>query len=64
MEENEMDGMNYLTVAYLGMIVGIAVWTWTVVTRSKSIEARLEAVEASVGVSPSEADSVAKKVDA
>lgn len=59
-----MDGMNYLTVAYLGMIVGIAVWTWTVVTRSKSIEARLEAVEASVGVSPSEADSVAKKVDA
>lgn len=64
MEENEMDGMNYLTVAYLGMIVGIAVWTWTVVTRSKSIEARLEAVEASVGVSPSEADSVAKEVDA
>lgn len=59
-----MDGMNYLTVAYLGMIVGIAVWTWTVVTRSKSIEARLEAVEASVGVSPSEADSVAKEVDA
>ena len=64
MEESEMDGMNYLTVAYLGMIVGIAVWTWTVVTRSKSIEARLEAVEASVGVSPSEADSVAKEVDA
>ena len=46
------------------MIVGIAVWTWTVVTRSKSIEARLEAVEASVGVSASEADSVAKEVDA
>ena len=64
MEENEMDGMNYLTVAYLGMIVGIAVWTWTVVTRSKSIEARLEAVEASVGVSASEADLVAKEVDA
>jgi len=64
MEGNEMDGMNYLTVAYLGMIVGIAVWTWTVVTRSKSIEARLEAVEASVGVSASEADSVAKEVDA
>ena len=59
-----MDGMNYLTVAYSGMIVGIAVWTWTVVTRSKSIEARLEAVEASVGVSASEADSVAKEVDA
>ena len=59
-----MDGMNYLTIAYLGMIVGIAVWTWTVVTRSKSIEARLEAVEASVDVSASEADSVAKEVDA
>ena len=59
-----MDGMNYLTVAYLGMIVGIAVWTWTVVTRSKSIEARLVAVEASVGVSALEADSVAEEMDA
>ncbi|MFL2949627.1 MAG: hypothetical protein ACJZ40_04500 [Candidatus Poseidoniaceae archaeon] len=58
-----MDGLNYLTVAYLGMIAGIAIWTWTVVTRSKSIEARLAAVEASVGVSASDADAIAKKVD-
>lgn len=64
MEEHNMDGMNYLTIAYLGMIAGIAVWTWTVVTRSKSIEARLEAVEATVGVTATEADSVAKEVDA
>jgi len=33
-----MDGMTYLTVAYLGMIAGIAIWTWTVVNRSRTIE--------------------------
>tara|TARA_B100000767_G_scaffold106636_1_gene102360 strand:- start:345 stop:515 length:171 start_codon:yes stop_codon:yes gene_type:complete len=53
--------MTYLTVAYLGMIAGIAIWTWTVVNRSKAIEARLEAVEASIGVAASDADAVAKE---
>ncbi|DAC33020.1 hypothetical protein N9A87_01915 [Euryarchaeota archaeon] len=56
-----MEGMTYLTVAYLGMIAGIAIWTWTVVNRSKAIEARLEAVEASIGVAASDADAVAKE---
>lgn len=56
-----MDGINYLTVAYLGMIAGIALWTWTVVNRSKSIEARLHAVETSMGIVSSDADTIAKE---
>ncbi|NCG01025.1 MAG: hypothetical protein GWP25_04440 [Euryarchaeota archaeon] len=54
-----MEGTNYLTVAYLGMIAAIAIWTWTVVVRSRSIEARLEAVESSIGIDASQADDVA-----
>jgi len=56
-----MDGMTYLTVAYLGMIAGIAIWTWTVVNRSRTIEARLTAVESSMGITASEADSISKE---
>lgn len=56
-----MEGMTYLTVAYLGMIAGIAIWTWTVVNRSKTIEARLESVESSIGIAVSDADEIAKK---
>ena len=59
MEEIEMEGTNYLTVVYLGMIAAIAIWTWTVVVRSRSIEARLEAVESSIGIDASQADDVA-----
>lgn len=54
-----MEGSYYLTTAYLGMIVGLAIWTWTVVTRSRSIELRLAAVESTVGVEASDADSLA-----
>ena len=54
-----MKGTNYLTVAYLGMIAAIAIWTWTIVVRSRSIEARLEAVESSIGIDASQADDVA-----
>jgi hypothetical protein len=56
-----MEGMTYLTVAYLGMIAGIAIWTWTVVNRSKTIEARLESVESNIGIAVSDADEIAKK---
>ena len=56
-----MEGTTYLTVAYLGMIAGLAIWTWTVVVRSRSIEQRLEAVEASIGVDASQADGIAKQ---
>ena len=54
-----MEGSYYLTTAYLGMITGLAIWTWTVVTRSRSIELRLAAVESTVGVEASDADSLA-----
>ena len=56
-----MDGMTYLTVAYLGMIAGIAIWTWTVVNRSRAIESRLAAVESNLNITASEADSISKE---
>lgn len=59
MEEIEMEGTSYLTVAYLGMITALAIWTWTVVVRSRSIETRLEAVESSIGIDVSQADDIA-----
>ena len=60
MEEIEMEGTNYLTIAYLGMIAALGIWTWTVVIRSRRIEARLEAVESSIGIDPPQADELAK----
>ena len=54
-----MEGMSYLTVGYLGMIVGIAIWTWTVFARSKNLEARIHAIETSLGKEDIEADSIA-----
>jgi len=40
-----MDGMGYLAVAYFGMLVAIALWTYTVVRRSQRLDARLAALE-------------------
>jgi hypothetical protein len=54
-----MEGMSYLTVAYLGMISGIAIWTWTVFARAKTLEARISAIESSLGKEEIEADSIA-----
>lgn len=56
-----MDGMNYLSLAYLGMIAAIAVWTWTIVSRSRSIENRLAAVESAIGASAFASDKVAQQ---
>ena len=41
-----MEGMTYLAVAYFGMLVAIALWTWTVVQRSRRLDQRLLAMEA------------------
>ena len=41
----EMEGMTYLAIAYFGMLVAIALWTWTVVQRSRRLEQRLGALE-------------------
>lgn len=45
-----MEGMTYLAVAYLGMLVAIALWTWTVVQRSRRLDQRLLALEGVAGV--------------
>jgi len=41
----DVEGMTYLAVAYLGMLVAIALWTWTVVQRSRRLDERLESLE-------------------
>ena len=38
----------YLAVAYLGMIAGLAIWTWTVFARSKSLEAKISSLEKAI----------------
>ena len=45
MEVLDLEGMTYLAVAYLGMLVAIALWTWTVVQRSRRLDERLDALE-------------------
>ena len=39
------DGMTYLAVAYLGMLISIGIWTWTVFSRSNDLEQRITEVE-------------------
>ena len=39
------EGLTYLAVAYLGMLIAIGIWTWTVFTRSNELEQRVQAVE-------------------
>ncbi len=43
-----MEDTVYLAVAYIGMLVGLSIWNCTVLSRSKNLEARLAAVEASL----------------
>ena len=43
-----MEGMTYLAVAYLGLLVAIALWTWTVTKRSRRLDERLKAMERAV----------------
>ncbi len=54
-----MDDKTYLSVAYLGMIFAIAIWTWTIVSRSRRMEQRLIAMEESLNVDSKIVDSVA-----
>ena len=54
-----MEGMTYLAVAYLGMLVAIALWTWTVVQRSRRLDQRLHALEGA-----SEPDNLLEKPEA
>ena len=56
-----MEGMTYLTVAYLGMIFGLGVWTWTVVTRSQNLESRIKALEESLDLKEFDKDIITSK---
>ena len=56
-----MEGMTYLTVAYLVMIFGLAIWTWTVVTRSQNLESRIKALEESLDLKEFEKDIITSK---
>ena len=55
-----MEDRTYLSIAYLGMIFALAIWTWTIVSRSRSMEQRILAMEESLDIKPSNADSIAE----
>jgi len=42
-----MDDIVYLAIAYAGMLFGLGIWTWSVLSRSKGLEARIYALEKS-----------------
>ena len=47
-----MEGMTYLALGYFGMLVAIALWTYTVVQRSRRLDERLAALESATAPSP------------
>ena len=59
-----MDDKTYLSIAYLGMIFAIAIWTWTIVSRSRTLEQRIVAMEESLNVDSIPIDSIAEVNDA
>ena len=54
-----MEDKTYLSIAYLGMILGLAIWTWTTISRSRKLELRIIAMEESLNNKQAEADSIA-----
>ncbi|MAR94144.1 MAG: hypothetical protein CMA45_03610 [Euryarchaeota archaeon] len=63
MDGFEMEGMTYLAIAYLGMILGLGIWTWTVVTRSRNLQLRIKALEDSLGLDDFESDIITSEVN-
>ena len=63
MDGFEMEGMTYLAIAYLGMILGLGIWTWTVVTRSRNLQLRIKALEDSLGLEEFESDIITSEVN-
>ena len=55
-----MEDKTYLSIAYLGMIFALAIWTWTIVSRSRNMEQRSLAMEESLDIKSSNADSIAE----
>ncbi|MBQ60139.1 MAG: hypothetical protein CMA66_06305 [Euryarchaeota archaeon] len=58
-----MEDKTYLSIAYLGMILGLAIWTWTTISRSRKLELRIIAMEESLNIKQAEADSIAAAND-
>ncbi|MED5498365.1 MAG: hypothetical protein VX845_01670 [Candidatus Thermoplasmatota archaeon] len=54
-----MNGMTALALGYLGMLVALGVWTWTVMSRARDIERRLASTEAALGLNGGNVDTVA-----
>ena len=55
--------MTYLTIAYLGMIFGLGLWTWTVVTRSRNLESRINALEESLDLKSFDNDILKSEIE-
>ena len=58
-----MEDKTYLSIAYLGMILGLAIWTWTTISRGRKLELRIIAMEESLNIKQAEADSIAAAND-
>ena len=48
-----MSDQTYLTAAYICMIVALALWTWTVFARSKSLQEKIDSLEKAMGIDDS-----------
>ena len=49
-----MTGQTHLTVAYICMIGALALWTWTVFARSKTLQNKIESLEKALARDESE----------
>ena len=54
-----MNGMTALALGYLGMLVALGVWSWTVMSRARDFERRLASSEAALGLNDGNVDTVA-----
>tara|TARA_B100000579_G_C22338231_1_gene623719 strand:- start:430 stop:615 length:186 start_codon:yes stop_codon:yes gene_type:complete len=52
-----MEDRTYLSIAYMGMIIGIGIWTWTIVSRSRRLASRITAMEQTLNVKYDESES-------
>jgi len=48
-----MNGDTYLVLAYICMIGALALWTWTVFARSKSLQEKIDSLEKAMGIDDS-----------
>tara|TARA_B100000886_G_scaffold330147_1_gene280293 strand:+ start:2851 stop:3036 length:186 start_codon:yes stop_codon:yes gene_type:complete len=51
-----MEDRTYLSIAYIGMIIGIGIWTWTVVSRNRRLASRITAMERTLKVKHDETE--------